>query len=100
MHSLCRCGVKEKPGQHIAVEIEIFLRESFFSEFHIAIGQYMNYLAGLRRQEPERQLILAIPVKVYNQLRKNELFQYALADYHPNLLIFDSEYETVTAWIP
>ena len=33
----------EKEGKQIAVEIKSFLRQSLISEFHNALGQFINY---------------------------------------------------------
>jgi hypothetical protein len=52
----------EKTGKKIAVEIKSFLGASDVTEFHLALGQCLNYRAALRLTEPDRTLYLAIPV--------------------------------------
>ncbi|NEP42538.1 MAG: fatty-acid synthase, partial [Okeania sp. SIO2H7] len=48
-----------KDNQKIAVEIKSFLPQgSDISEFHTALGQFINYRAILKRKDPERILYL------------------------------------------
>ena len=56
----------EKGDEKIAVEIKSFLGTSFLSDFHAALGQYLDYRVALRQKEPERQLFLAVPLDVYH----------------------------------
>lgn len=51
----------EKDDQKIAVEIKSFLSDSAISDFHGALGQFLNYHFVLEQIEPERILFLAIP---------------------------------------
>ncbi len=44
----------EKTGQQIAVEVKSFTRSSALSEFHTALGQFLNYRVAVECQEPER----------------------------------------------
>lgn len=57
----------ERGHDKIAVEVKSFLaRASAISEFHTALGQFINYRAALRREDPDRILYLAIPNLVYH----------------------------------
>ncbi len=48
-----------KDHQKIAVEIKSFLEgSSAISEFHTALGQFLNYRAVLKRKDPDRVLFL------------------------------------------
>lgn len=49
-----------KDKQQIAVEIKSFIAPSAISEFHTALGQYLNYRVALKVREPERLLYLGI----------------------------------------
>ncbi|WP_202925301.1 element excision factor XisH family protein, partial [Myxacorys almedinensis] len=47
----------ERGDEAIAVESKSFLASaSAISEFHTALGQFINYRAALRREDPERVL--------------------------------------------
>lgn len=65
----------EKAGRIIAVEIKSFLNTSIITDFHLAVGQILNYRVALEQQDPSRILYLAVPVDTYsifffNQSRK------------------------------
>ena len=55
----------EKGEDKIAVEIKSFIGASNISEFHTAVGQFINYRVALEKEQPERTLHLAVPVSVY-----------------------------------
>ena len=52
-------------GEKIAVEVKSFLGYSTISEFHAAVGQFINYRSILEEEQPEIILYLAIPTDVY-----------------------------------
>ncbi|WP_413199652.1 XisH family protein, partial [Nostoc piscinale] len=51
----------ERNGQKIAVEVKSFLGASAMAEFHLAIGQYINYRYALTDFGYEQVLYLAVP---------------------------------------
>jgi XisH protein len=56
----------EREGEKIAVEVKSFLeKSSAISEFHTALGQFINYRGALKRREAERILYLAVPLTTY-----------------------------------
>ena len=46
----------QRSDVQIAVEIKSFLAPSLTSEFHLALGQFLNYRVALRLKEPNRVL--------------------------------------------
>ncbi|MHC5780036.1 element excision factor XisH family protein, partial [Nostoc sp.] len=50
----------EKDEQKIAVEVKSFIGVSAISEFHTAVGQFLNYRVALEQKDSERVLYLAI----------------------------------------
>lgn len=44
----------QKEDQKIAVEVKSFLSPSTISEFHAAVGQFMNYRRALLKVEQDR----------------------------------------------
>lgn len=52
----------EKLEQKIAVEVKSFLSDSAIFDFHLALGQFLNYRLVLEAIEPERMLYLAVPI--------------------------------------
>jgi len=88
----------EKEGQKIAVEIRSFIAASAVSEFHKAIGQYMNYRLALRNQEPDRLLYLAVPKDTYETFFRIQFVQAAVREYRIALMVFDPEKEAIVIW--
>ena len=62
------------------------------------IGQYLNYLVGLEKIEPDRVLYLAIPEMIYNTLIEMELFQLVSAKIGMKIIVFDPENTFITLW--
>ncbi len=90
----------EKEGRQIAVEIKSFLGPSLVSEFHTALGQFLNYRYALEQKEPTRHLFLAVPVDIYATFFTLAFTQGVLALHQVKLLIYDPETEEITQWIP
>jgi XisH protein len=89
----------EKDNQLIAVEIKSFLSPSNVSEFHGALGQFINYRIALRLRQPERVLFLAVPIFTYEEFFSEEVVEISIAENAIKLLIFDPDLEMVVQWI-
>ncbi len=89
----------EKTGQKIAVEIKSFLGASDVTEFHLALGQFLNYRSALRLTEPDRTLYLAVPLDVYDEFFRRRFIQRAIEEHQLKLLIFNPEREEIVRWI-
>lgn len=57
----------ERNNEKIAVEVKSFLGASSISEFHTALGQFINYQLALEDKEPDRRLYLAAPSSIYEE---------------------------------
>ncbi len=55
----------ERGEEKIAVEIKSFIGTSAISDFHTALGQFLNYRIMLEVNEPDRLLYLAVPRETY-----------------------------------
>ncbi len=88
----------EKTGQKIAVEIKSFLGASDVTEFHLALGQFLNYRSALRLTEPDRTLYLAVPEDVYDEFFRRRFIQRAIEEHQLKLLIFNPESEEIIRW--
>lgn len=89
----------QKENQKIAVEIKSFLGYSLVSDFHLAVGQVMNYRLILQRDEPDRVLYLAVPLDVYETFFKLEFTQLAIATYQFKIIVYNTEDEVLLQWI-
>lgn len=88
----------ERTGKKIAVEIKSFLGASDVTEFHLALGQCLNYRSALRLTDPDRILYLAIPVDVYNEFFSRKFIQRIIGEYQLKLIIFNPEQEEIVTW--
>ena len=57
----------ERGEEKIAVEVKSFIGASNISEFHTAVGQFINYRVALEEQQPKRLLYLAVPLGVHRK---------------------------------
>ncbi len=88
----------EKDEEKIAVEIKSFIRPSAIFEFHMVVGQYMNYRKALKLKEPERLLYVAVPIETYDSFFTLPFVRECVADYRLKLIIYDVEEEVITEW--
>jgi hypothetical protein len=90
----------EKEGRKIAVEIKSFASGSNISEFHTALGQFLNYRIALEiSEEPERILYLAVPVDTYRFFLKFEPAKTVLERYAVRLITYNPNQEVIDQWI-
>jgi hypothetical protein len=89
----------ELDERKIAIEIKSFGRISAITDFHEALGQYMNYEMILEASEPERTLFLAVPVSAYVEFFASSYGQYAISHFKLHLIVFDEDLEEVKQWI-
>jgi hypothetical protein len=88
----------EKDNQKIAVEIKSFIGSSNVSEFHSALGQFLNYRYALEEVEPERQLYLAIPKTTYETFFQRKFISSVVQRSAVQLLVYDVKQEVITKW--
>ena len=88
----------ERGEQKIAIEVKSFIGTSTISEFHTAIGQFINYRYALEIQEPERVLYLAVPSNTYNDFFMKSFIQLIVQRSQINLLVYDVEKEEIERW--
>ena len=89
----------ERAGDYIGVEIKSFISESLFYEFHLALGQFINYRELLRAAEPQRVLYLAVPVAIYDSFFTRRFVQNMMESQQLQLLVFDAKREVIVKWI-
>lgn len=88
----------EKEDQKIAVEVKSFIQVSDIHEFHLAIGQYRNYLLALSIRDPERVLYLAVTEEAFNRFFTLQFVQQALAFNSVHFLVYDTQEEKIVLW--
>jgi XisH protein len=85
--------------EKIAVEIKSFTSDSDISEFHRALGQYLNYAQGLEEQEPDRVLYLAVPNETYSDFFQLPFVQKSIKRHGINIVTYNPIQEEVKQWI-
>ena len=88
----------ERNGERIAVEIKSFINPSSTADFHLAIGQFINYRVALKVKDPERTLFLAVPDTIYRLFFQKEFPQMVIQEYCLTLLVYDIEKEEIVSW--
>jgi len=89
----------EKGGEKIAVEIKSFVSRSTISEFHRAVGQFVDYYAALMIHEPSRVLFLAVPDEIYEKFFTKRVIQNSLKLINAKIIVYNPEEKIVVAWI-
>lgn len=89
----------QRDSEKIAVEVKSFTNPSAISEFHTAVGQYLNYRRALRSQEPTRILYLAVPSQTYEDFFRLRFIEEGVREYQIYLVIYDVEDRRITQWI-
>jgi hypothetical protein len=88
-----------REGEKIAVEIKSFLAPSTISEFHTAIGQFINYRIALEDEETDRRLYLAIPSDIYKRFFRYPFIQTVIHRNQIPLLVYSIDKQEISQWI-
>jgi predicted component of type VI protein secretion system len=89
----------ERDRQKIAVEIKSFISTSAISDFHTALGQFLNYRIMLEVNEPDRQLYLAVPLDAYETFFQSRFAQVSIDRYQLKLIVYEPLAEEIVKWI-
>ncbi|MGI2902072.1 XisH family protein [Tolypothrix sp. VBCCA 56010] len=89
----------ERAGEKIAVEIKSFIGRSNVSDFHTALGQFINYQFALEEFEPERKLYLAVPESIHNTFFQRRFTRSVIERTQIRLLVYDEKQEVIVQWL-
>ena len=89
----------ERGEEKIAVEIKTFTSDSPLTDYHAALGQFLNSRLALDMIAPERTLYLAIPIVVQEAFFQREFAQISLERYQVNRIIYNPTDEVIVKWI-
>ena len=89
----------ERDTEKIAVEIKSFIADSDISEFHTALGQYLNYVQALEEHEPKRTVYLAVPNETYKDFFQLTFIQRTIKRYQMKLIVYEPVREEILLWI-
>lgn len=88
----------ERANEKIAVEIKSFIGGSNVSEFHTALGQFLNYKFALEEFDPQRKLYLAVPESIYRSFFQRRFPRSVIERTQINLLVYDEKQESIVEW--
>ncbi len=89
----------EKQSEKIAVEVKSFLaKSSAISEFHRALGQFINYRAALKEKEPDRILYLAVPLITYEEFFQLDFPKARVEENQLRMIVYDTAIEVIVKW--
>jgi hypothetical protein len=89
----------ERGEEKIAVEIKTFASDSVVFDFHVAIGQFINYQVALENKDPSRVLYLAVPQEIYDTFFQSLLATSVIHKYQIRLIVYDPENEVILEWL-
>jgi hypothetical protein len=90
----------ERGEEKIAVEVKSFLSKSAISEFHTALGQYLNYQEALSNLQPDRRLYLAVPLDAFETFFQLPFTQDTIKKFSIALIVYNPLTEVIEVWNP
>jgi XisH protein len=88
----------DRGEEKIAVEIKSFIGTSPISDFHTALGQFLNYRIMLEINEPDRQLYLAVPQETYKIFFQSQFAKLAIERHQLKLIVYNPVEEAIVKW--
>jgi len=88
----------ERNSEKIAVEVKSFIGNSSLSDFHLAVGQFINYRVGLKSVYPDRKLFLAVPNSAYETFFKKEFPRMVIRECQLDIVVYDVKTEVIVTW--
>lgn len=89
----------ERDNETIAVEVKSFVGGSTISEFHTALGQFINYRLFLRLSDPHRSLYLAVPSETYEEFFKGRIISQVIKENTLKIIVYEPISEVIEQWI-
>ncbi|NEQ75891.1 MAG: fatty-acid synthase [Okeania sp. SIO2D1] len=90
----------ERGAAKVAVEVKTFISPSLVNELEKAWGQFFLYNRILKKQDPLRQIYLAVERNVFETFFQEEVGQLLLEEPGFRLLVFDAKIEEIIQWKP
>jgi hypothetical protein len=91
--------VAERGLEKIAVEIKSFAGVSQVYDFHLAVGQFVDYRIALREKEPDRVLYIGIVDDVWEGIFSLPFAQMVIREMAIKVIVVNQDQITVSKWI-
>ncbi len=89
----------EREGEKIAIEVKTFAGLSKVYDFHLAVGQFIDYRIALKTKEPERILYVGITDNVYEEVFELPFPQMVIKEINMKIIVVNPDLNTVVKWI-
>jgi XisH protein len=89
----------ERENETIAVEVKSFVGGSTISEFHTALGQFINYRLFLKLSDPNRSLYLAVPSETFEEFFTGKIISQILKENNLKIIVYEPISEVIEQWI-
>ncbi|MBE9063749.1 element excision factor XisH family protein [cf. Phormidesmis sp. LEGE 11477] len=94
-----RLIIAERKEEKIAVEVKSFISASPVSDFHVALGQFLNYRMMLEIEEPDRKLYLAVPLEIHATFFQGSFMKAAVKRHSLKIIVYEPTVEEIVQWI-
>lgn len=88
-----------KDQEKILVEVKSFIAQSKVYAWHSIVGQFENYLMALEKQEPNRELYLALPDLILDEFFETKFVQDSIQRHNMKIIIYDTTENKIIKWI-
>jgi hypothetical protein len=85
--------------ERIAVEIKTFAGDSPITDYHAALGQFLNYRLALELNNIDRSLYLAVPTLIYEAFFQKEFLKISVDRYQIKIIVYEPVSEVIERWI-
>ena len=75
------------------------MSSSLISDFHTALGQFLNYRTMLEILEPARQLYLAVPIEAYETFFQKPFTKTVVQKHNLKIIVYEPIDEELVQWI-
>lgn len=89
----------ERENQKIAIEVKTFAGLSKTYDFHLAVGQFIDYRVALSVKEPERILYVGITQDVFEEVFELPFAQMVMSEIKMKLVVVNSMKKKIVKWI-
>jgi len=94
-----RIVAADRGEEKIAIEIKTFAGDSPITDYHAALGQFLNYRLALELNNIDRSLYLAIPTLIYEAFFQKEFLKISVERYQIKLIVYEPVNEVIEKWI-
>jgi XisH protein len=89
----------QRANQKIAIEVKTFAGLSKVYDFHLVVGQFIDYRVALQVKEPDRLLFVAITEDIYEEVFELPFVQMVVKEIGMKIVVVNAQKNEITKWI-